>query len=56
VEYARLPAPREGRRHEKLIAVLIASAFAAGVVAAARAYRRPTSPEHDRPNHGQHSR
>jgi hypothetical protein len=41
VKYVRLPPARESLPHSKVIAVLIAVAFASCVVEAARHYQRP---------------
>jgi len=41
MEYVKLPPPRGSLLHEKLIAMVIATAFGASAVAAARSYDRP---------------
>jgi hypothetical protein len=44
VKYVRLPPPRESLPGSKVIAVLLATAFAIVVVEAARCYEKPLPP------------
>ena len=41
MEYVKLPPPRGSLLHEKLIAMVISTAFGSGAIAAARSYDRP---------------
>ena len=44
MQYVRLPPPRETLPYEKIIAVLLVTAFSIGIVALARGYHRPMPP------------